>query len=240
MAKQVINTGTVPDDGTGDNLRNAFVKVNANFTELYDYNANTANQGGGLSADDLSVTVAGTPNGNGNLTYSGGTFTFTPADVPTELTDLGISDGDAGEVLTTDGNGGFTFDTVNGLQSRGALSGTTSSLADDAEGNLDITGYKGYALMSIEVDRAARVRVYTHSAARSADASRDSLTDPAPDAGVVAEIITTGAATVQISPAAFGYSFEATPNTTIPCRITNLSGSASTVEVTLTALQLEG
>lgn len=53
MAKQVINTGTVPDDGTGDNLRNAFVKVNANFTELYDYNANTSN-GGGLSGGTVT------------------------------------------------------------------------------------------------------------------------------------------------------------------------------------------
>ena len=41
MAKQVINTGTVPDDGTGDSLRNAFVKANANFTELYDNFSNT-------------------------------------------------------------------------------------------------------------------------------------------------------------------------------------------------------
>lgn len=35
MAKQTINIGTVPNDGTGDPIRTAFVKVNENFTEVY-------------------------------------------------------------------------------------------------------------------------------------------------------------------------------------------------------------
>ena len=35
MAKQVIQLGTSANDGTGDPLRSAFTKVNANFTELY-------------------------------------------------------------------------------------------------------------------------------------------------------------------------------------------------------------
>lgn len=35
MAKQTINIGTAPNDGTGDSNRTAFSKCNANFTELY-------------------------------------------------------------------------------------------------------------------------------------------------------------------------------------------------------------
>ena len=35
MTKQTITIGAVPNDGTGDPLRTAFTKVNANFTELY-------------------------------------------------------------------------------------------------------------------------------------------------------------------------------------------------------------
>ena len=35
MAQQLINTGTVANDGTGQTLRTAFQKVNSNFTELY-------------------------------------------------------------------------------------------------------------------------------------------------------------------------------------------------------------
>jgi hypothetical protein len=35
MAKQTINVGTTANDGTGDTLRASFVKVNENFTEVY-------------------------------------------------------------------------------------------------------------------------------------------------------------------------------------------------------------
>lgn len=36
MARQAINTGTTANDGTGDTLRAAAGKINANFTEIYD------------------------------------------------------------------------------------------------------------------------------------------------------------------------------------------------------------
>ena len=36
MARININTGNNANDGTGDDLRSAFISVNANFTELYD------------------------------------------------------------------------------------------------------------------------------------------------------------------------------------------------------------
>ena len=36
MAKQTINVGQAANDGSGDPLRNAFIKANDNFTELYD------------------------------------------------------------------------------------------------------------------------------------------------------------------------------------------------------------
>lgn len=35
MAQQTINIGAAPNDGTGDPLRDAFDKINDNFTELY-------------------------------------------------------------------------------------------------------------------------------------------------------------------------------------------------------------
>jgi hypothetical protein len=35
MAKQTINLGTSPNDGTGDKLRTAFTKINQNFDEIY-------------------------------------------------------------------------------------------------------------------------------------------------------------------------------------------------------------
>jgi hypothetical protein len=35
MAKQTVLIGTQPNDKTGDPLRTAFTKINANFTEVY-------------------------------------------------------------------------------------------------------------------------------------------------------------------------------------------------------------
>jgi len=62
MAKQTINVGTNSDDGTGDNLRNAFVKVNENFTEVY-------NELGGASLSNITFndTRIQTSTSNANL-----------------------------------------------------------------------------------------------------------------------------------------------------------------------------
>jgi hypothetical protein len=162
--------------------------------------------------------------------------------IPSVLTDLGISDGTNSQVLTTNGSGTFTFQDASGgsgLQSRSTSTGTTGSLADAAQADLDITGFKSYLLATITTNRAARVRLYTTAAARTADASRAEGTDPAADAGVIAEVITTGSETVTISPGALGFNLEGPPTTTIPCRVTNKSGGTNTVQVSLHVVQLE-
>ena len=58
-------------------------------------------------------------------------------------------------------------------------------------------------------------------------------------AGVIAEIISTGSQTILITPGAIGFSTEITPNTQIPCTITNKTGGTTTITVTLTVLQIE-
>ena len=137
--------------------------------------------------------------------------------------------------------GEITYDTLasGGLPSRSPPIGATSSLADAAQADLDITGFKSYTLMAITTDKAARVRLYVNAATRTADAARAEGIDPTSDAGVIAEVITTGAETVIISPGAIGFNLESTPTTNIPCRVTNKSGSTGTVQVGLTILQLE-
>ena len=137
--------------------------------------------------------------------------------------------------------GEVTYDTLasGGLPSRSPPIGATISLADGAEADLDITGFKSYTLMTITTDKAARVRLYVNAATRTADAARAEGIDPTSDAGVIAEVITTGAETVIISPGAIGFNLESSPTTNIPCRVTNKSGSTGTVQVGLTILQLE-
>lgn len=87
MAKQTINVGTNQDDGTGDNLRAAFVKVNENFTEIYTELGGTALSNISISGNTISTDNTGgnlilNPNGSGELRIEGntlavGTFTST-------------------------------------------------------------------------------------------------------------------------------------------------------------------
>lgn len=58
MVKQLLSTGSVANDGTGDTLRSAGTKINANFTELY----NTVGANGAIhevSFDSTSVVFEG-------------------------------------------------------------------------------------------------------------------------------------------------------------------------------------
>lgn len=56
MAKQTINVGTTANDGTGDTLRASFIKVNENFTEVY----NNANPQLIVASYSDGTTVSGT------------------------------------------------------------------------------------------------------------------------------------------------------------------------------------
>lgn len=123
---------------------------------------------------------------------------------------------------------------------RATFSTTTSSLTNNSSAFPNITGaYKSYLLFKIQTDRAAWIRVYTSSAARSADSSRSIDVDPLPGSGVIAEVITTGASTQVLTPAVIGFNDDATPTDTIYLSVTNRSGTTGTVTVTLTALKLE-
>jgi len=160
-------------------------------------------------------------------------------DAVTDFADLGITDGTIGQVLTTDGAGTYTFEDVSGLNSRATVAGTTASIADGADADLDITGYKGYFLYKIQTDGAAWVRIYINDAKRTADASRTEGQDPGPDAGVIAEVITTGAETVIVAPGIIGFNDESPVTNIIPCAVRNKTGSTGTVTVTLTAVEME-
>ena len=93
--------------------------------------------------------------------------------------------------------------------------------------------------MKIETDGAAWVRVYASNAARTADAGRSEGTDPAADAGVIAEVITSSAQTILISPGAYGFNDDNPVTANIATRITNKTGSTGVVTATLHVLQLE-
>jgi hypothetical protein len=156
---------------------------------------------------------------------------------------LPATDGTTGQVLSTNGSGTLAWATASGggtsLGSRATVAGTSASLSNGAAGNIDITGFKGYILYKIQTSVASWVRLYTDAASRTADNGRLEGTDPVPGAGVIAEVITTGASTILISPGAFGFNNEGSPTTNIPVRVTNKSGITTDVTVTLVVVQLE-
>jgi len=67
MAKQTINVGAAPNDGTGDTLRDSFVKTNDNFTDVYDNKQDTL-----VSATNIKTVNGSSILGSGNLVVSGG------------------------------------------------------------------------------------------------------------------------------------------------------------------------
>jgi hypothetical protein len=198
----------------------------------------------------LGLTDVGSDGSSGQVltTDGSGNFTFTTvsgsgysdADVSAHLNVSGAS---ASQILSWTGSDfAWVADQTGGggsLPSRTSPSQVTSSIADGASANIDITGFKGYALYTITTSAAAWVTLYTDGAARTADSSRSESTDPTPDAGVIAEVITTGAGTVRLSPGTIGYNLESTPTTNIPITVRNKSGITTAITVAVEILQLE-
>ena len=116
----------------------------------------------------------------------------------------------------------------------------TSSLADGASEDVVLTGTgKAGQFISVTTDRAAWVTIYTDTASRTADAGRAETIDPAPGSGVLMEVISTGAETVRVTPAAGYFNDEATPAAELYLKVVNKSGSTSTVQVDVKATVLE-
>ena len=75
MARQNINYGTNPNDGTGDNLRVAMDKINDNFIELYGESSAENNLTFGvnsITASNLNGNIALDTNGTGTVQISQG------------------------------------------------------------------------------------------------------------------------------------------------------------------------
>ena len=220
--------------------------VPVNLADLSDVSATAPSTGQVLKWSGTEWAPAADSTGSGSNSFSTIAVSGQNSVVADSTTDtLTLVAGTGISITTNDSTDTITITATGGggggssLQTRTTVSGSTGSLADAGTGPINITGFKGYMLMKVETSAAAWVRIYTSEAARLADASRLEGTDPSPGAGVIAEVITTGAQTVMISPGAYGFNDEVTPTTNIPVRVTNKSGSTATITVTLTVLQLE-
>jgi len=117
---------------------------------------------------------------------------------------------------------------------------TTSSVASGSSASVQFaTLGKSFSLQKVTVDKQCWVRIYSDTAARTADAGRSQGTDPADGSGVIAEFIATGSGSTEfkITPAISGWLDDS--ETEVPVAIQNNSGSAGTVECIIQALKLE-
>ena len=165
--------------------------------------------------------------------------------------DLVPSVGTADSITLTAGNNiSFTAATLDGVTvnatptygTRVTYTATTASLANNAAGNISVVAFKSYALLKIKPSIAAWVVLYVDAASRTADASRTQGADPAPDAGVIAEVVTTGAnQEIKMTPGVLGWHQDAGNDgvNTVFCKVVNKSGSTGTCTLSLTVVQLE-
>ena len=185
----------------------------------------------GGSAYTDGVTYSNTGN---NTTTNGNNLDFTPQhDAPATLYYQCTSHGSMiGTINIVEFGGGST--------TRGVVSGTTGSLAQNAIGNITITGHKSYLLMNVGLSTAGWFRLYTDSTSRTNDASRSVGEDPIAGSGVIAEVVTTGLSTsIKVSPFVPGGNMDSTPSTNMYVAIKNLSSTTQAITANLTILKLE-
>lgn len=115
---------------------------------------------------------------------------------------------------------------------------TTASLAQNASESGTVALGKSYRVIRVATDRAARVRLYTTTAKRDADAARPVGTNPTGDHGLVMELVTGADLDWDMSPEPLGANREDPVTTAAAYRVTNLA-AVSTVAVTFTEQVLE-
>jgi len=140
MAKQTLGVGTVVNDGTGDNLRTAGIKINDNFTELY----NALSAGGTTANSVVYEAVEQTVTGSKTFQSNKTTFGYTNTTNRIKQYD-GLGGSDARLEITADDttsnvtveytgslfSGSLSAEQavkIGGSEASGAFSGTSSSL----------------------------------------------------------------------------------------------------------------
>jgi hypothetical protein len=139
----------------------------------------------------------------------------------------------------------LTLLSLSGLSSivtstRIEVGATTGSLNNNETGPIAIVGSKSYILSKVVTSVPAWVRLYTDSAARSADLDRNIDNDPIPGSGIITEVLTTtGSLTQLITPGAIGFNTDTVISNNLYLSVTNKAGSTSPVTVLLTLTPIE-
>lgn len=152
MAKQIVNTGLADNDGTGDPLRNAFTKVNENFTELYNAESFSGSYAD-LSNKPTSITAFGITDGSNNQILStdgAGNFTFVNSSASVDLdTELDVASATNNQVLSWTGTEFDWVDNSGAGLSNNAIINLVTSADLDMSGNKVLFGNVYDALVDL-------------------------------------------------------------------------------------------
>ena len=146
MARLPLDTGSNANDGTGDTLRAAMIKVEANFTELYAsplFSGDLLFSGNNISSTRSNDDIVLTPAGTGTVQVSNLTVDSNINITDNEITttqsnsDLVLSASGSGKVViaSADINGGNIDGTVIGANS--AAAGTFTTLTVNSSMTMD-------------------------------------------------------------------------------------------------------
>ena len=215
-----------------DNGSSKWVASSNNLADLTNV-SNTAPSNGHVLKWDAALSLWKPDVDNSG---SGGASNFTElGDTPSSFTSNG------GKFLKVNSaEDGLEYGDAAGASVIEDVDGTSSSIANNARGELDITGQTVYTLFKVKASVASWVRLYVDSTSRTNDSMRSEGEDPLPGSGVLAEVRTTGVdQEVLITPGVMGFNNDSPTRTKkIYVAINNRSGSATTVTVTLTILKL--
>ncbi len=124
MAQEVINIGALADDGTGDTIRGAGIKINANFTELYAdplVATSLGFLGNEISTNDSNADIVLKPSGTGNIVFPAITLNDNNIEGTRSNEDL---------ILRANGSGSLVVDGIG-------ISGTSITAIDSSIVNIN-------------------------------------------------------------------------------------------------------
>ena len=133
MAQELINIGAVADDGTGDTIRGAGIKINNNFTEVYAQPNFSLSQlsfdGNVISATQSNADIELAGNGTGTVQISDLTI---DSAINISDNDIKVNDSNADLLLTANGTGSVLIssaDVNEGTIDNTVIGGTTTAAA---------------------------------------------------------------------------------------------------------------
>jgi len=145
MAQEVINIGAQADDGTGDTIRGAGIKINNNFTELYATSSASSQIhfiGNNISSTLSNSDIVLLGNGTGSVKISDLTI---DGSIRMSDNEIRTNTSNADLVLTASGTG--TIQTAVADINGGAIDGTVIGATTPAAATFSTLSYNNSALV---------------------------------------------------------------------------------------------